>query len=370
MTPLSRLRRKSWLPGCSWLLAGLLVSSIQPAAAQSRMPIVVIAESEQAALVEEVSLSGSVISPRIAQLSTEVDGLIESISVDIGDRVRAGDEILRLNAELVSLSLDAARAATAQATHQLADARRRLAEAGKLVKSNNIPASQYESLAAEVSIDNAELQRYQAEQKTRQAELDRHKLKAPFDGVISRRLAEQGEWIQPGEPVVELAGTTNLRIDFQVPQTVFGMLQQNARLVIGLDALPGRSFDGVLESIVPVTNPATRTFLVRGRLEDPDVRLMPGMSASAVLYLDSKSRGVVIERDALIRYPDGRTTVWVVEQGQVGDEVTVSERLVQTGINMAGKVAIREGLEAGTPVVVEGNEGLRNGQKVIIKRNE
>ena len=81
-----------------------MVSGVQPALAQSRMPQVVIAESEQAALVEEVSLSGSVISPRIAQLSTEVDGLIESISVDIGDTVRAGDEILRLNAELAGMN--------------------------------------------------------------------------------------------------------------------------------------------------------------------------------------------------------------------------------------------------------------------------
>ncbi|MCU7865192.1 MAG: hypothetical protein KZQ92_14570 [Candidatus Thiodiazotropha sp. (ex Lucinoma borealis)] len=84
--------------------------------------------------------------------------------------------------------------------------------------------------------------------------------------------------------------------------------------------------------------------------------------------MNTGTRGVVVHRDALIRYPDGRVTVWAVNQE--GEPATVSELLVQTGLSFNGKVAITSGLAADTTVVVQGNEALRDGQSVSIKRAE
>ncbi|MEW8540514.1 MAG: efflux RND transporter periplasmic adaptor subunit [Candidatus Thiodiazotropha endolucinida] len=185
---------------------------------------------------------------------------------------------------------------------------------------------------------------------------------------MSRRLVEQGEWIQPGDTVVELIATEGLRIDFRVPQSVYAKLDKSTKILISLDALPGRTFDGVIETIIPVTDPGTRTFLIRAMLDDLQVKLAPGMSASAVLRLNTGTRGVVIHRDALIRYPDGRVTVWAVNQK--GESATVSEQQVQTGLSFNGMVTITKGLAADTTIVVQGNEALRDGQSVIIKREE
>ena len=124
----------------------------------------------------------------------------------------------------------------------------------------------------------------------------------------------------------------------------------------------------MIETIIPVTDPTTRNFLIRVALNDPEVKLAPGMSASAVLRLNTGTQGVVVHRDALIRYPDGRVTVWVVNQE--GESATVSEQRIQTGLSFNGKVAITSGLAANTTVVVQGNEALRDGQSVIIKRPE
>ncbi len=364
------LERRLHRISSGFVLFSLALNIILPASAQPRLPVVIVDMSEQTTLVEEVSLTGTVTSPRITQLSTEVSGFIESVSVDLGDRLSVSDEILRLNSDLKVLSLDAAKAATEQARQQLADAKRRLADAKRLVKSQNISASEYESLAAEVRIDSAELLRFSAEQQIKSAELERHVLKSPFDGVISRKHVEQGEWIQPGDPVVELVGLADLRIDFRAPQTVFTKLDKAAKIHIRLDSMPNRTFEAELDAIVPVTDPTTRTFLIRTKLLDRDVPLTPGMSASAILQLDTNKQGVVIHRDALTRYPDGRVTVWVIDENPTGDGETVSEQQVQTSYSFNGKIAIREGLAPGKRVVVQGNEGLRNGQKVIIKRSE
>lgn len=330
--------------------------------------MVVVRLAEQVSLIEDVPLTGTVISPRIAKLSTEVSGIIETMEVEIGDHVRGGDEILQINLELDALLLEAARAETEQAAQELEDSERRLGVAKSLAQRRAVPANEIDSLAAEVRIDGAGLKRLQAIQKRLAARLQRHKLVAPFGGIISRKLVEQGEWIQPGQTVVELVASTGLRIDFQAPQSVYPKLDPSTKVRIKLDALPGQNFDGVIETIIPVADPSTRTFLIRAALNNSEVKLAPGMSANAVLRLDTGAQGVVVDRDALIRYPDGRVTVWVVNQE--GGRGLVTERRVHTGSSYNGKVAITSGLSPDTIVVVQGNEALRDNQSVIIKHVE
>ncbi len=363
----TQIRRQTRL---TLLLFSVIVApfSAPLALAQQSAPAVIVGKAEQVTLIEEVPLSGSVISPRVAKLSTEVSGIVEAMNVEIGDRVKAGDVILRLNSELDELSLAAARAMTEQATQELEDTKRRLSDAEALAKQQTVSANELKSLSAEVRIDGATVQRFRAEQQGQAALLRRHTLNAPFTGVISRKLVEQGEWIQPGDAVVELVAITGLRVDFQVPQSVFAKLDNTTEINIKLDALPGQTLTGNIETVIPVSDPTTRTFLIRVALSDPKVKLMAGMSASAVLRLKTGTKGVVVPRDALMRYPDGRVTVWVVKQHS--DNTSVSEQQVQTGLSFNGKVTITSGLTPDTIVVVQGNESLRDGQAVSVKRGE
>ncbi len=89
------------------------------------------------------------------------------------------------------------------------------------------------------------------------------------------------------------------------------------------------------------------------------------MSVSALLRIGTARQGEIVPRDALIRYPDGRTTVWVVEVDN--DRYTASERLVKTGLGFDGVVEIVQGLAAGERVVIRGNEALQQGQQVRIQ---
>ncbi len=360
------------LPAHYKLLLLTLLFSVQytgtPVFAQQETTPVIVDAAEEVALIEEVSLTGTVISPRVANLSTEVSGIVDAINVDIGDRVETGDEILHLNSELEELSLAAARAVTEQAEQELADAKRRLTDAKALAERQTVSANALESLAAEVRIDNAQVNRFRAEEQRQAARLRRHKLTAPFSGVINRKLVEQGEWIQPGQAVVELVATSNLRIDFQVPQSVYTKMDQATGVIVNLDAFSGQGFDGKIESVIPVNDPATRTFLIRVALDEPRINLAPGMSASAALKLKTGNRGVVVQRDAIMRYPDGRITVWVIKQEN--GKTTVSERQVQPGSSFDGKIAINSGLSPDALVVIQGNESLHEGQAVTVKLSE
>ncbi|NNJ92702.1 MAG: efflux RND transporter periplasmic adaptor subunit [Gammaproteobacteria bacterium] len=342
----------------------IVLLAITAAEARSVTPLVVVGQSDTMMVTNEIPLTGTVTSPRSADLSAELSGLVKAIRIEEGQRVRKGDVILKLDQELEKLSLGAAIAKSRQARLELADAKRRLADARRLARQKTISENDVQSLQAEVSIDEATLQHAQSVQRQQEAILRRHQVLAPFDGVISHKYTEAGEWLAPGDPIAELIATDNLRIDFQAPQSVFPKTTLQTPVKISIAAIPGKTFNGSIITIVPVTKAEARTFLIRAVIKTEDFHMTPGMSANGILGLDTGMEAVVVSRDAILRHPDGRTTVWIVNQDN-----TVSERLVKTGLSFNGYVVIDQGLEANITIVVQGNESLREGQKISIKKD-
>jgi len=299
-------------------------------------------------------------------LSPSVGGLIERMDVDAGDRVETGSIVVALDRELGNLALERARAEQTQARSALEDSRRRLREAEEMGPEKGIAETQIKSLRAEVARDDAALQAATAAARQQEAIVRRHDVRAPFAGVVSRRLAEVGEWVSPGDGLVELVATDRLRFDFRVPQSYFTSIRETTRVDLTLDALPDNVIPGRVQAIVPVKDPGARTFLLRV-VTDPgsDLPVTPGMSARAAIRIDVGRDAVVVPRDALLLYPDGRRTVWVVDSGEA--ETTVHEQRVETGLEFDGFVEIQSGLEAGVRVVTRGNEALRNGQTVSLR---
>jgi RND family efflux transporter MFP subunit len=165
--------------------------------------------------------------------------------------------------------------------------------------------------------------------------------------------------------VVRIVATDHLLVDYRVPQRHFAAVSTGGPVALTFASLPSRTLDGHIQAVVPVNDTSARTFLIRVKIDDDSAPVTPGMSAQGRLRIARDEQGVVVSRDAVLRYPDGRTTVWVVDDD--GDRPTVAERQVATGLTFDGRVEIRSGLEAGSRVVVEGNESLQNGQQVVIR---
>jgi RND family efflux transporter MFP subunit len=301
-------------------------------------------------------------------LSTEVSGLVKKVNVEVGDRVETDAAMLELDREIEQLILAALQAATRQARAELADAERRYDDAELLRKQKSISENALLLLEAEVEIDRSMLIRQQADERRQQARVDRHTLRAPFDGVISERLTETGEWIEPGNPVLTLIAVDDLRIEFRVPQEFFIRINPESTLNVTLDALPEREFDASIDTVVPVSDPSSRTFLVHATVNTGDALMTPGMSVHGKLGLTTGRQGVVVPRDAILRYPDGRVTVWMINPDS--EPPTVTEKRVTTGHGFDGLVTIRDGIESGDVIVVRGNESLQEGQQVRIQRSE
>lgn len=327
-------------------------------------PVTVTVVQEQP-IERLLQLTGTVTAVRSAQLSVATSGLVSNLHVDAGSRVQAGEVLLELDPELAELQLQSANALLAQARNALADASRRLEEARRLAPTQTIAETQVRDLVAEVVGDEAALHQAEADAGYRRGILARHSIKAPFEGVVSAKHTELGEWLNPGDAVVDLVALEDVRLDFPVAEDYLGDIEVGTPITFTLTATPDQIYRATVSTVVPVTDPGARTFLLRALAENPGQRIIPGMSVRAAMKLATGRRGLVVPRDAILRSPDGRVVVWTVSAGEAGP--VVRESLVSTGLAFDSMIEVREGLSAGARVVVQGNNALQDGQRVVVR---
>lgn len=341
----------------------LVFSALAASEVAAQVPVRVDAASVRS-IEQAINVPGTVTSPRTATLSTAVAGVVDDVVVDQGRRVETGDLVLSLDAELAKLASERLRAQVRQREVAMADARRRFEEAEKVGPEKGIARTTIESLRAAVAVEQAALAAARAQVREQQALVARHALKAPFDGVVSQRFTELGEWVNPGDPLFELVATENLRFDFRMAQDYYDDLAENTPVSISLGTADEGFVTGRVDAIVPVKDPGTRTFLVRVLVDASALKTTPGTSVTGRFRLATGREGVAVSRDAVLRFPNGRVTVWVVEG--INEAPVVRERIVKTGLEFGVQVEVTEGLRAGEIVVVRGNETLQDGQSVVI----
>lgn len=339
-----------------------LVLSVLPLTVCAQGAPVQVVTAQQEDVFRQVALTGTVTAEREAMVSVAVSGLIASIPVQAGQRVTKGDVLLTLDDELARIDTRRAAARALQRKTAWQDAQRRLREAKALER--NIAESTVRNLTAEIAEDEALWQEAQAEEAYQQALLARHQIRAPFDGVVSRKHGEVGEWVNPGQTVIELVALAPVRLDFNVAEDYLAQINEKARLRYTLKAFPGQVFEAPVGTIVPVSDPSARTVLLRVPVANEDQRLIPGLSVSAQLQVPTGRSSLVIPRDATVRTPDGRVIVWTLRQD--GEGLRAVENSVETGLVFNGHVEIQRGIAAGERVVVLGNEALQQNQQVHI----
>lgn len=345
------------------LVMMVVLASLSASAGAAEGPRVAIETAKPTEIIDVVQLDGTVNSLHTAELSVAIAGLVDAVLVETGDRVLAGTPLFELDAELERLSVVSLEAERREAVAVRQEAARRLEEARSVGAGRHIPQTEVRARASAVQEADARVARLAANAQRGQARLDRHRLVAPFDGVVIERHAERGEWVAPGEALVHLVDRDELRLDFPVPQRYYPLLGEKAQLRYRVDGASMEWQEAVIATVVPVTDPTSRTFLVRGQpaLARP---LLPGMAVEGRLRLPTGRNGLSIARDAVQRYPDGRTTVWVLDDET---QQTVAERQVELADGFDDRVVVTKGLEAGAQVIVRGNEALEAGMQVRIE---
>ena len=324
---------------------------------------------------DEIRAVGTLKAKVTGLVSPKVSGNVDVVLVDIGDRVKAGQVIIRLdrrNFELAVNRADAAlasaKSAVSQATVQLEHTSKEFRRASNLLAEKVIPQSRFDTAeagykAAREALAAAGDQQNQAlaALQTARQHFKDTQIRSPISGVVVERNVEVGQSVAPGAPLLRILDQARLKADIDLPESDFARVATGTPAVIEVDAFQRQRFSGKVILVNPMVDRKTRTFRVRIEVPNSTAKLVDGMFARVRLLAEQRTV-LVMERDALQRIPgSGTFYVFVVD----GDKAM--KRTVKIGVIKDQYAEVLDGLGEGEKIVTSGAGRLRSGTKISLK---
>ena len=303
-----------------------------------------------------VEFVGTVYYARKSDVAAEVDGVVEQVFFEEGYQVKSGDPLVSLGADILDTVISATRADHELVQVELEQAQKELQRREPLYKEGSVSESAYDEYYFKSRMLENRLQSLKASLDRLLLEKKKKNILAPFDGIVVRKNAEKGEWVDAGGMVAVIADDSTVDIVVNVPAGMLKYLQPGKELTMKSD---NAKHTGKFLSYVPKGDVATRTFDVKIRMQN-SAGLIEGMEARALVPAAEKSQGLKVDRDALID-KFGQNVIWLVK-----DSIAKMVPVQVTGYDGMYVGIAGPGLEKGDTVVVKGNERLREGQPVMI----
>lgn len=308
--------------------------------------VVEVAIAEESLIERSVSAIGSGTPVRAVELKMLTSGRVEAVAFRGGETVEAGTVLVRLRDE-------DARAALAEAQADLVEARSAYERAQTLRQQGRVAEASAEAALAALARSEARLQRAQTDMENRE-------LIAPFDGVIGFPGVELGTSVGSDTVIAALDDLSRLSVEFRVPERFFGEVREGATLRAESSIFPDEVFEGEITAVGRRLDVVSRTFEVRGIIDNADLRLPGGAFLRVELVFDDRT-GVTVPEEAVVSQGDGHH-VFVV-----GEDDRAQRREIRLGIRRVGTVEVLDGIEAGERVITRGIQRVRDGAPVRLQ---
>jgi len=325
----------------------------QQAPPPSLVEVAPVTSGETEPMVEFV---GTVYFARKSDVAAEVDGIVEQVFFEEGYRVKSGDPLVMLGSDILDTVISATRADYELVLVELEQAEKELQRREPLYREGSVSESSYDEYFFRSKILKNRAMSLKASLDRLLLEKKKKKILAPFDGIVVRKNADKGEWVDDGGMVAVIADDSIVEIVVNVPGDMLKYLEPGKKMTVIKES---EKFTGQFLSFVPKGDIATRTFDVKIRMEN-SAGFIEGMEARALVPSSEKKTGLKVPRDALLdRF--GQNVIWVVKDStaKMVPVQVIGYDGMQVGI--AGT-----GLEGGDMVVIKGNERLREGQPVMV----
>lgn len=326
-----------------------------------------------------LTASGYVVARRKAVVSAKIQGRLSELRVEEGSVVREGEVLARLESTDYEASVARARAAVQRAEADLAESERQLRLSEKLASQQIVAADQRDAAASRVRLAEAALAQAQADQAFSQAQLQNTVIRAPFSGVVVKKMAEVGESVAPIPPgvnlstssgaIVALADLATLEVEADVAESNVAKVANGQPAEVTVEAIPDRRYKSVLRQVIPTADRTKATVMVKVTILDKDKDLKPEMSAK-VTFLEPERKEavpaavqapvVLVPREA-VASRGGQTLVFLVREGRA------VAKPVALGAERKGQVVVRQGLAGGETLVAKPGEQLQDGALVKVK---
>jgi HlyD family secretion protein len=362
------------------------------------------------------TLTGTIVAARQANLSSVISAPIRTVAVQIGDRVTAGQLLVKiddstLQAQLAQdeASLVEARARLRQTTANdqgaalttnsglqsahvaydtaasnwrrnedlyrqgyisssaLDDARSQLAAAQASLQSAQVAAQNASMTSAggsaaqaDVSSMEAAVAQGAAVVATVQTQIDQTSVTAPFDGIVTARNVDPGTLASPGAPLVQVSQLDPAYVNVGIPDGDLRYVRAGSEARVQVDALPGRSWTGIIENLNDAAGQGTLTYLARVAIPNRDLALKAGMVSNVTFVSGRDAHALIVPRGAIFSTDSG-SGVYVVEHGVAKLRIVTVGLQTQTDAQVEGA-----GIEAGTVVITQRPDALTDGSPVKV----
>ncbi len=325
-----------------------------------------------------LSASGYVVARRKAVVSAKIQGRLSELKVEEGSHVRENEVIARLEDADYRASVVRAEAEVQGAQADLAENQRQLRLAERLAAEKVLAEDQREMAASRVRIAEAALAQARANVGFVEAQLQNTVIRAPFSGVVVKKMAEVGESVAPIPPgvnistasgaIVALADLETLEVEADIAESNVAKLSEGQPAEVAAEAFPDRRYKAVLRQVIPTADRTKATVQVKVTILDKDKDLKPEMSAR-VTFLEKQPQAtasappvatIAVPKEA-IATRDGRSVVFEVVEGKA------HQRAVATLGERDGQLVVKQGLVGGEILVARPAENLKDGDAVRVK---
>jgi RND family efflux transporter MFP subunit len=373
---------------------------------------------KRAPVAEQIQIVGNLIGAATVQVVPRVNGRLATVNVQLGDSVRRGQTVAKVEDMEIQEQVRQTEAAykVAQATIRQRDADLKLATTNRdrsksLYDRQLLPqqtyddtVARYEAAQAQNDLANAQFEQAKARLEELKITLQNTIITSPVDGFVSKRFSDSGAFVGPNSPVVSVVDIRTVRMVANLVEKDMKRVPVGTAAAVEVDAFPGEKFSGRVSRVAPVFDPATRTAEMEIEIPNSSYRLKPGMYSRVLLTVDSRANALTVPRNALVEL-DGKPGVFIASsgggsrgqgqgaspgqgqregpgqgaapttgsapaqgqgQGQGGAPTLTAKFLpVQTGIRDGEHVEIVAGLQDGARVITTGASALKDGDRIV-----
>jgi RND family efflux transporter MFP subunit len=351
------------------------------------------------AIHRTVEVVGTLAAEDEVTVSAEAEGRVNKLFADLGDRVKAGQVLVELDAEKPQYNVDQQRAALQRAlakygasdtTHlppiektpdvqkaqaELAQAKQAFERAEELHRRQLVPKqalddadttlrskqASYDSALQNAKNLKADIDASDATMKLADRNLRDTSIRAPFDGYVQKRLVSMGQFVKNQTPVMDVVRVDPLKVISEIPEKMAPWIKVGQLVALHVDAFPEKTLDGKISRISPAVNTSTRAFPFEALVPNTEAALKPGTFARVHIESGQVAKVMTLPYSA-IQYRYGSNRVFVVD----GDHLALRE--LKVGERAGDRIEVLSGVKAGENVVITDVEKLTDGAKVTITR--
>lgn len=294
-----------------------------------RVSTMIVKNSE---IDNNLRVTGSLVANESVTLSTEVSGVVKQIYFKEGQRVKQGQLLVQLNDDELTAEIE--KLNFTQKLNEDIEYRQQ-----QLLEKEAISKEEYETSLTTLNTSIAEI-------NVKKVQIQKHKIMAPFDGVIGLRSVSKGSYLTPSDPIATLYSINPIKVDFSVPGKYTADVNVDDAISFSVEGY-NHDFHGKIYAIEPQIDPQTRSIKIRAICDNKENKLLPGQFAKIALTLASYNNALMIPTEAVIPEMDGKK-VFVLENG------LVANRIIETGIRTSTQIQVIDGLSQGDTVVTTG----------------